>query len=236
MNKQTTLLFILILVSTVIVESVFAQVIPKPSVPEFSLKVVAYPYDVPPVYKKDEYTGKNVTIQSGYHVDNKSVEINVKNQPFTPFIDENNHYILLYYNISYKGNFGDDWNYFSYDSTTKYFLKQSNSTYTTISFTQIPTEGEIDFRVQALIGYYTEIEHPFMDVYLYNFTGQISDWSNTQTVTITSTSTEPTNTWLTWQLEIIIGIVIALVLVFSILLIYFKKHKQHVSQETLTNC
>ncbi len=40
------------------VESAFAQLIPTPSIPEFTLKYIDYSYDVPPTYKIDEYTGE----------------------------------------------------------------------------------------------------------------------------------------------------------------------------------
>ena len=52
----------------------------------------------------------------------------------------------------------------------------------------------MDFRLQALIGFYTETGHPFMDVYEYNFTGQTSDWSSTQTITIQESNSSPSPT------------------------------------------
>ena len=73
---------------TVHASSFTVDSISKPSVPEFSVRIVAYPYDVPPETTTtiDEYTGKETTTtQPGYHVENKSIEITIKNQPFTPY-------------------------------------------------------------------------------------------------------------------------------------------------------
>ena len=66
--------------------------IPKPSIPEFTLKLVANPYDVPPTNstKIDPYTGEEtVTIIPGYHVENKLIEITIRNQPFTDYTLDN---------------------------------------------------------------------------------------------------------------------------------------------------
>ena len=197
-SKSFVLILILIMIisglSVMIVKPANAQSIPKPSVPEFTLSILSHPYDVAPTTTIDPFTGKTVTTQAGYHVENKSIEITIKNQPFTAFTDKSGNYINLYYNVSYKGPYGTDWNYYSYDSLTKYFVTQSDSDYTTISFSQIPTEGQMDFRLQALIGFYTETGHPFMDVYEYNFTGQTSDWSSTQTITIQESNSSPSPT------------------------------------------
>lgn len=72
--------------------------IPKPSVPEFTLKYLDYSYDVPPTYGIDQYTGENVTVKYGYHVDNRSIEFTFKNQPFAPYTDSSGttlNYIII---------------------------------------------------------------------------------------------------------------------------------------------
>ena len=204
------------------VESATAKTIPKPSIPEFTLSIVSHSYDVAPTTTIDPFTGNTVSTQAGYHVENKSIEITIKNQPFTAFTDKIGHYIILYYNVSYKGHYGADWNYYSYDSLTKYFVKQSDSDYTTIPFTQIPTEGQMDFRLQALIGFYTETGHPFMDVYEYNFTGQTSDWSNTQTITIPETS----------SLSLLVAwVAVFLVIIVVLSLLLFRRHRKSRSRK-----
>jgi hypothetical protein len=218
------LVVILAVSSLIMVESVSAQSIPKPSVPEFTLKYVADFYDVPTTYKIDSYTGEKVVDVQGYHVNNSTVQIVIKNQPFTPYTDSNGKYIDLYYNVSYKGYYGENWDYYSHDSATDFFLKQSTSDNTVISFTRIPTNGQIDFRIQAHIGFYTETGHPWMDSYTYRFDGESSGWSNTQTITIPETANTSPNPSPTIP-ELPLVSVIFLFAIASISLVYFKRRK-----------
>jgi len=169
---------------------------PKPSVPEFTLKFEANPYDVPTTYGIDPYTGKNITIEEGYHARNESIVFTIKNQPITN----------LFYNIRYKGRFGDDWNeLYSYSyaypeslgNSPGNLIPQSNSGYTVKT---IPAEypfvngATIDFQVQALSWVYVDVwvlDHPMapppigeIGHYEQRFTlGETSGWSNTQTMT-----------------------------------------------------
>lgn len=108
------------------------------------------------------------------------------------------------YNVRYKGHFGgeSDWTtpFYQpirngeYGFTAQHL--QSNSGYTIIS---IPSEfrvGDVvDFQVQKLEGYYTSWE-PMLAIVMgtSQFTGQYSEWSNTQTITIGETSTSPNPT------------------------------------------
>jgi hypothetical protein len=157
-----------------------ASDIPKPSIPEFTLKFVDNSYDVPTTYSVDPYTGKNIT-HAGYRVENKSIEITVKNQPFTMYKLDNEQYANLFYNVSYRGHYGGGWEYFSWDRNKEWFITQSDSEYTVISFYHVPSEGVMDFRVQAQIGYFTYYYMPFK---VYEFHGETSGWSETQTITI----------------------------------------------------
>lgn len=174
---------------------------PKPSVPDFTLKYVDYSYDMPPTYGIDEYTGKTVITKSGEHVDNRTIEITIKNQAFTPFTDASSgRAINLYYNIRCKGSFGQDWDEIFgrliwYGTTTNplaiygYPSQDSTSQYTTVSYT-LPwnvVEGQIDFQVQALKGYVERtVEESRIIFVIYNYTvhGAESGWSTTQTITI----------------------------------------------------
>jgi hypothetical protein len=216
-NKTLSLLLAVILTvsSLIIVEFASAQSIPKPSVPEFTLNYVDNSYDVPPTTTSttDPYTGKTITTTThGYRVEKKSIEITVNNQPFTPYTDAEGHTINLSYDVRYKGHFSESgWiqpfyqpiRNGEYGFTAQH--PQSNSGYTVIS---VPSEfrvGDVvDFQVQKLEGYYTSWE-PMLAIVMgtSQFTGQFSEWSNTQTVTIdqnpTSNSTPsptqtPTNT------------------------------------------
>jgi hypothetical protein len=152
-------------------ESVYVS---KPSIPEFTLKYMDNSYDVPPTYGIDEYTGKTIVTKPGEHVDNRTIEITIKNQAFTPFTDASSgRAINLYYDIRYKGSFGQD----------------STAQYTTVSYT-LPwnvLEGQINFQVKALKGYVERtVEESRIIFVIYNYTvqGAESGWSNTQTITI----------------------------------------------------
>src|SRR3972149_2373794 len=89
MNKKISLLLILALTASSLtaVKGVSVESIPKPSAPEFTVKIVSYPYDVPPKTTTtiDQYTGKETTTTTpGYHVENKSIEVAIKNPQFAP--------------------------------------------------------------------------------------------------------------------------------------------------------
>ncbi len=220
MRKSFLLLIILILTvsSLTITKSSFAQSISKPSVPEFTAKYMDFSYDVPTTYGIDQSTGKNVNIQAGYHVDNRTIEFTIKNQPFTPYNDSNGNFIGLYYSFRAKGHDGNDWILHPFAQTgqntwqstytnSEYYQNvsstypASNGVYTDIiigldffSLQNVTIGNLVDFQVIALAGHVNLITSgPLARQGYYNFTGQSSDWSNTQTITIanqtTSTST-----------------------------------------------
>jgi len=58
----------------------------KPAVPTFTIEEIYNPYDVPPTYTTDPYTGETILTNSGYHVENKTTYIKIENQPFTQYI------------------------------------------------------------------------------------------------------------------------------------------------------
>lgn len=166
-----------------------AQTIPKPSVPEFTLRYVVQPYYIPastPTYTIDPYTGEQKIQTSGspsQSGNNRTIEITIKNQLFSSYYDSKHNYVYLSFNVSYKGHFEDTWKYYSNYGAG---WSKSNSEYVTIIFTEPPSEGQIDFRIKAQIGYYYEYYMPWE---AYGFVGQSGDWSNIQTITITEGST-----------------------------------------------
>lgn len=206
--KGIALILILAASSLLWIKSASTQSIPKPSVPEVTIKIVDHSYDTPgadPTYTTDPYTGSLKLLSPGYpsnHVEIKSVDFTIKNQPFTPYNDSAGHSIGLYYNFRFKGHYGTEWSYdpfnpdgessHSYggwDMTTLIPYTPSNSEYTTVSMnlgeSGIPSYGEADFQVQAQIGYIQAEGNGLMArVYGigYNFTGQSSDWSSIQTL------------------------------------------------------
>jgi hypothetical protein len=186
----------------------FAQSIPTPSVPEFSVTYVPSTYYV---VSTDPYTGANVT--DTYL--NNTIEVVIKNQPFSPLEHANGTTLSLYYNVEEKGHFSDQWTVYPLFPTA---YPASSSDYTVMSFEffgnysfdepltlgDVPAGGQVDFQVEALIGYYTSVPYyppgdtEFPEGTTQVFTGETSSWSNTQTITIangsTSTSISPSTT------------------------------------------
>jgi hypothetical protein len=238
MRKALTLLLISVFVlsSLVMVGSVFAQSVTKPSVPEFTIKIVSAPYDVPATHSIDPYTGKEI-INPGYHVENETTQIWIKNQPFTPYQTD----VDLYYNIRIKGSFSQDWFYYRYHngSSDGNLRHNSDSDYTVrVIDSYLPSEGQIDIQVQALIGY----EHGISSVAGIPvtpriITGESSGWSEIQTLTIGESQTpspepsstpEPTSTPYnepTGQVLILGLAAIFAVFVFGLVLLYRIKRK-----------
>ena len=197
---------ILAVSSLIMVEFAFAQSISKPSVPEFTLKIVARPYDVSPTATIDPYTGQNIVTHGDYHAENKSIDVTIKNQPSD-----------TYYQIQFKGHYNNDWQLYSTSNMitpiqlTQY-IAQSNSDYTVVSvplnsdqalnsngkhvgsITNFPEGGQVDFQVRALVGSPTVYQAGLMGD-MVRFDGVTGDWSNIQTITIPegSTSTSSPN-------------------------------------------
>lgn len=205
-RKVSTLLFIVILAfsSLLYVGFAFAQSIPKPSVSEFSLRYVDLSYDVPnkTTYSTNPYTGNTTaTTAHGYHVDNRVIEVTIKNPSGAS-----------YYNFRYKGHYAPEgWSYepFNPNASLPYFVSdgfsvpyQASSSGTTVCqiplsrFQGDPVGGEIDIQVQVLYGgfraepygHIIDVGGPTYDFY---FEGQASDWSNTQTVKVGSSTSSP---------------------------------------------
>ncbi|MCL5876651.1 MAG: hypothetical protein M1540_02430 [Candidatus Bathyarchaeota archaeon] len=167
--------------------------IPKPSTPEFTAKYIDSSYDIPTSSSIDPYTGQTITTQA-QHVDNRTIEVKVKNQPFTSYVDDKSNFTIeLYYTIRVRGHFGGNWTeVFSVDNAHPV---QSNSDYTTISlplggnigpFASLPTNSssQIDIQVEAMTGYFSRTVG-FASWY---FTGEESGWSSAQTLTIGETA------------------------------------------------
>jgi hypothetical protein len=177
-----------------------AQTIPKPHTPEFTLKYIDNSYDTPISYSIDPYTGTNITNPS-VHIDNRTIEVKIKNQPFTPYYDANSSFnIFLLFNIRIKGHYGEYWTnlYLNDDSHPS---QDQDGDYTILPLALgdnsntplrwIPSNSTIDFQIQAMIGYFHRVVQGSGAPWI--FTGETSDWSATQTVTIEQNSS-PTPT------------------------------------------
>jgi len=206
-SKFANLLLIvfLILLSTVLVKFAFAQSMPKPSVPEFTVQFV-----------------------------NETIEVKVKNQPFVSYYDTSiNWSIDLYYNIRIKGNFSEDW-------IELYLIEEvpisSYSEYTVLSYSQIgensyilgnriiefPADSQVDFQVEAMIGYIQRVFNPnwtsHLEMYPYVFTGETSGWSATRTI--------PEQVPHQIEgIEIILTIALIVTVIGACIMFYFKKRQ-----------
>jgi hypothetical protein len=186
----TWLLVILLLTSLLVLTITPAnvQAASKPSVPQFTIKLVDYYYDTPPSTTTitNPFNGEKTTttITPGHHIEDKRIEITVKNQPFTPYTDTNGNKCNLYYTIEYKGHFGDYWGRWCLE------LEQTKSQYTISplmhSIDNYAAGDQLDFRVKAKIGYLQESGNPLMaDRVVSDVT---SGWSKIQTFTISGSS------------------------------------------------
>ena len=197
-----TLILAVSCLTLMMVELVTAQTTSKPSVPEFTVKIVA-----------------------------SSLEVTIKNQPITEFVGTNSSNIGLFYGFRFKDHDNiQDWNYapMYYVGLSSYgtYYKASISDYTIVSFqigsyplTGILASGQVDLQVMALVG--TEVPTNYENGTVYGFDGVTSVWSNTQTVDFTLTKEpEPFPTTLVATAS---GLAITIIGVG--LLIYFKKRK-----------
>ncbi len=124
--------------------SVIAEAsIPKPSVPEFTVKFVNASYSVTTT---NPYTG----LEETELINNNTIEITINNQPF----DHSD--FQIYYNIRVKPHFEGDWievyplrnrtssynedGTFSYSQYINDDAPQSESSFTSITFPVVPTE------------------------------------------------------------------------------------------------
>jgi hypothetical protein len=188
MRRTVALLVVLVLAtsSLITVESVSAQPVPIPSVPQFTLEPVGPSFDIPPTYTFNASTGMFDT-NNGHHIQYSSVKIIIKNQPFSNPSDGNN----FFYNVRIRPHdYPDNYWHELFSAGSDGFPIQTLSNYTIIPLpvdgTQvlgvtIPTGATTDIQVEAMIGH---IGRNNTYPYPYVFFGETSGWSNTQTITI----------------------------------------------------
>jgi heme/copper-type cytochrome/quinol oxidase subunit 2 len=173
--------FLIVIFGVLLVESCVAPVTTPehPSVaPEIvSVKVNSDHYWWPPSYTTNPYTGETIETFPGKYVPRGTIEITIKNRPFTPYIDKDGNAINIYYTIFTRGGMAGDSLYEGFwdpvlKDFTPYAVYQSNTDYTTIIYTYsngggtlphigIMYEGiQICFRVQTVTGYFIRNEAP----------------------------------------------------------------------------
>ncbi len=207
-SKRLSLLLIVLLAvsSLIMAKPAFAQTstptpqpIPTPSVPEFTVQLVGPSVTVPTTYSLNQSSGQ-VVANIGYIVEYSAVEVTVKNQPFTPYVDSSGNAVSVFYNIQILDDQSSAWSDL-YSSTGGYPAQSTDSDYTNISIhvdtgqndegITIPVGTQTEIRVEAMIGYISanfvayNPNPPYIADYTnYSFVGQTSSWSPTQTVTI----------------------------------------------------
>jgi hypothetical protein len=186
MKKALLAGIILILLVPLVARVYVSAAVSKPSVPEFTLKFVDKSYYTPATTKStiDPYTNETSTTNiPSCHVENLTIELTIENQPL--IYGEN---YTIYFNIREKGHFEENWTE-HYDSYSQNLPVQSNSAYTVLSIlaNNYPANAQIDFQAQAILGhhyqFYTQSTF-FSGPYAGYGVAGISDWSNTQTITI----------------------------------------------------
>ena len=193
LSKSFALIFILIMAissaSLLTIKPANAQIptvtqqgVPVPDVPSsVTLSLTGPPYVQPTTYQLDPSTGK-IVAKVGYTNEYGYLVITIKNQPnnYAPY--------SVYYNVR-EGNASE--NSWWYPLTPNFDMSQSlptqstDSGYTNISF-PIDTESykyTLEVEVQAMVG---SIVHQFYEGISagWIFSGQTSDWSSPQTITI----------------------------------------------------
>jgi hypothetical protein len=134
LNRTLTLILIGVIavscVSLLSVKPANAQSLTTPSVPEFTVKFVDRSYDAAPSTTTNPYTGQQITNEA-HHVENRTIELTIKNQPFTSY-QQNGENISFYYNVREKGPYEENWtNVYTVDN---YFTAQSNTDNTTLVY------------------------------------------------------------------------------------------------------
>ncbi|MCW3996087.1 MAG: hypothetical protein NWE98_08080 [Candidatus Bathyarchaeota archaeon] len=182
MSLSLFLVFVLAVPMALVVGSASASL----SKPEFTVQYVDHSYDVPPTYGKDAYTGQTIIVSGGYHVDNRTIDVTIRNQPFASY-NASGHMTQLYYNVRSKGHF-EDWNGASVRTVNAFEASASGYTVVSINiaYWSVREGGQIDFQVQAIAGY------PAADAAycgsIHFTTVEEGPWSDIQTITIGSAS------------------------------------------------
>ena len=191
--------------------------LPNPSVPEFTVKLIDSSYDIPASASLDPYTGQTITHPS-QHIEARTIEIRIKNEAITPFevhLGTSNWTAGLSYDIRWKGHFEEEWH--NLFSASDRYLGSDGSLETVYApqgeyssteglkmdvqgmYRTFPPNAQLDFQVQAKIGFIHRVVSAIPGGG-WTFTGQTSDWSNSQTLKIAdgsvsvSTSPNPTPT------------------------------------------
>ncbi|MCW3998989.1 MAG: hypothetical protein NWE93_01970 [Candidatus Bathyarchaeota archaeon] len=190
----TVALVLVLAASTSLLAAMASAEVSVPSVPQFSLPVVDNSRYVPETFTTDSYTGQT-TSQGGYTLENITVQVTIKNQPFTSSLLPDGNVTQLRYAVRFKGHF-DGWSGSSEqvayavqvsgkgETVVEYFKGWSG--YSSSGYQQLPNidGAQVDFQVKAQVGYdysYNSGDgYPF-PLHDFNVLAE-SSWSDIQTV------------------------------------------------------
>jgi hypothetical protein len=240
--KLLVILGVFILLVSTMFPFAMAQVgITTPSSPVFSVRYEIFSTDVEPVYDVNSSTGKAMITEARHTIVEEWAYVDIFNQPFVPYEDSQGNNVELFCNIRWKYSDNSSWIYLNEVKNNHGFTQTLNNEHSITSFgfrdnrvkgflvLEIPIGSEVDFQVEASIGYYTAD-----DV----FVGHTSGWVDPQSVqhagsyatatprlsstpsttnpSTTTTSTSPNTKTVDWvgvALGMLLGIVVLLVCV-----------------------
>lgn len=212
-----------------------AQTIPKPSVPDFNIALIDSSYEIPPTSTMNPYNGQ-VTTEEGRHVESRTIQVSVKNQPFTPFSiqvkygDQSyNKTVYLHYEVRWKGHFETEWHQQYYPLENYYMisledaqLKNGNTIFSYKDYW--PQDAHIDFQVKARIGY---VQYTDEGIAGLAFKGEESNWSNTQTINLSQSPTSPSPSPAIPELSWLVTVPILLSSLFAAWIVKHNKSKKY---------
>jgi hypothetical protein len=185
------------------IQSVNAQSPIVLPIPKFTAYFVGQSYNVPATISVDPYTGENITVPSHF-VTKGYIYLVVTNDERYNFIPLNNPKIQFdsKYNFRLKGHFeADNWTDAgeasvggtSYGNNGTFVMDSHAITY--YSADNYPTNAQIDFQIKVSVANNTWVpnnpNYPNTDYHQISSLYATSDWSSTQTVTITNSTASP---------------------------------------------
>lgn len=251
-SKSFALILILIMaissLNLINVKPAYAQAMPTPSVPTFTVTLTNASYSVPPTHYIDPQTGANIT-KPGYFVNEENLTFTIQNQPnvtfyvvrwTTPYMTAWN-YIEGYYegdvmNATLERTLGSTTNWVLTGTYGTFPVYANGSLINTVYGYSFPfgfqslnleSGAKIEFQIQASNGsphYVSTIleEH-------FSIIDETSGWSNTQTITIpassASASTSPSPTVSEFPSLLVILIVFIAVSLSIAVLVTVRKSK-----------
>ena len=227
-NNTLTLTLILLMtlssLTLLTARPAIAQSIPEPTVPEFAAKLIS-----PPEEKQSV---------------NRTIELSIKNQPFVSFynvrmrVNDGNWHLLYPNNNSVPSQSNGEYTILSYLSGHLGFEYLYNLGYTSQN---LSIGDKVDFQVQAMIGsihrVYNLNHTSQLDMYPYVFTGEVSDWSNTQTITLpdgsvsssapdATTPTTPTSPDSISPTTLLLASITAVIVIVALSVLFFRRHQK----------